>query len=1023
MLPEMPIIDRDGRGAVDSRSRGRPASIWILLASLSVLILLLAFPQSPLSWLPSLTRSFATTPNLASAPKEAEPDYSDLFDHILFYLSNYYLDLSRAQPVYLLKRALSAMENAAEEIYVDNADPDKPFIRIHAGDKFIVRSLSRVTTIEGAIEQLKDIFNFLKSNYHGKVSLNEIRYATANGLLSGLDPHTLVFSPKAFKDFSVHIEGEIVGVGMLVGSRDGKLNVVEVLKGTPAQKAGFRRGDVILKIGEESTVNMSVTEAVQKIRGPRNTKVVLTIKRRESPNSDKMETNQITVTRDRVLIKSVESKLLPGNLGYVLVRNFDKNTVDSLKEHIQKIEKESDQKELAGLILDLRDNSGGLLKQAAEMADMFLSSGNLYYIADKKEVAPTEAEDAGNEPKFPMVVLCNQGSASGAEIVIGALQRNHRAVVLGSTTFGKGSVQQLHPLKYDAQIKITVSEYLIPDKISIQENGVVPDLLADRLEFTKKAIDLFPDTHQGTERDIERHIVSKYARHIAPIVKIEYPFIPPEEDPNAPDPFLSGDLKPMDDALVQIASKLLGIAIADGPGKKFRSDLFLASHQAGVEAILQEQYGQIVKLLKERGIDWSAPPDASASASKDGASKDGDSKDGATKDLTSRERPALELSLSHELIVRPPADEDDPYPEKNLLLKARLTNRSGQTIYRAAGISEADYFAYNEQEFLFGKLEPGQTIERAAEITLRPTSASRNDLFSVIVKAPGFDGSLAQATHDVTLQAEEFPEFTYSLTLLDAKKNSPITSLAPGTDALMKARIKNLSKESLKKGVALLKNEQRRDIDLEVGRKIIDDLKPGEVQEIEFKFQVREDSKEEAFKFEFGIVSSHHVTGLSREFEIKAAAGDGKEFKNDEELKAPSIALRMTAGGKEYTAADVLVTDQDFVDLCARIEGNSQPYQAWVTTALLSIHEDDNPDKIYFTRSKEDSQTNEGRPAEGQLSGKDCSFELRVPLKIGQNVISVVATNDLGLSRRKILFARREPVKTVKEVTEKAERK
>jgi hypothetical protein len=249
---------------------------------------------------------FLGAPPAATKTEDEEPDYPRLFSELARNLSLHYLDLGRIHPRPLIEKAFSAIENAAEEIYVENSDPANPIVSVHVGSKAQAFNLSSVESFEQAIQMLENVFEFLKTHYEGESSLNEIRYAAANGFLNGLDPHTLVFSPDAFKDFSVHIEGEISGVGMYVGSRDGKLVVIEVLKGdtvpTPAHKAGFKKGDIITKIGDESTINMSVPEAVDKIRGPRHSTVTLTIKRPSAEDSKKLETHVISVQRDRVEI-------------------------------------------------------------------------------------------------------------------------------------------------------------------------------------------------------------------------------------------------------------------------------------------------------------------------------------------------------------------------------------------------------------------------------------------------------------------------------------------------------------------------------------------------------------------------------------------------------------------------------------------------------------------------------------------------------------------------------------------------
>jgi carboxyl-terminal processing protease len=934
-----------------------------------------------------------TTCSLASTLEGQDEDYPEVFDDLAPHLEETYWDLRRFQPLPQLRRSLAQLENSADEVYIEYADPLEERVRVHVGDSSKFFSLKGVATLRQAFKLLKEVFAFVQETYKGKSALNDIRIATLNGFLSGLDPHTLVFSKKAFEDFYVHIEGEIFGVGMLVGTRgDGRLTVIEVLKNTPALKAGFRKGDLITRIDDESTVNMSVNEAVQKIRGKRGTDVVLSIKRKEA-GDDKLTTKKIAVTRDRVIIKSVESKLLLDGIGYALVTNFDKNTVDLLRQNLEKLAQEyADQGGkggLAGLILDLRNNSGGLLNQASAMADLFLESGEIYSIAERDSVETHSAKDDGNEPSYPIVVLCNDASASGAEIVIGALQRNRRALVLGTATFGKGSVQQLHPLppspaffgsrNFKAQLKITVSEYLIPGKISIQENGVVPDIEAQVAAFADKEIDLFANARRNTEKDYEFHIVSKFAKDLTPLSGIQYPFVVDAKKERSSDrlgdKFMSGEIEPLEDKLVQVALQIqrlwkerpesLREATFDGP-------TVVESLRDGIDAVRKDLENDIRKLLLERGIDWSDGPAPAA-------------------------KPDVALELGHEFSTRPSEDEEKPYPEPILVLKAKATNRSSAAVHRLAGLTDSDNLAYGEREFLFGKIEPGASVERRIEIPIRPSSASRSDVLAVRLVSPSFQEPLVAANHEVVIAAEKFPEFRYSLTLYENGKDAPIEALEPGMDLRLVASIENIGDAPVRKGegVAILRNQNGKDVFLDVGRIETDDLAPGQKQDVEFKFQVHAGAQREAYKFEFGVFGSFYPIGLSREFEIPGGKANPAQFKNGERFQASNIRLRVAESDPKAAApASPLVTPKERIRLSAVIEDTHAPFQAWVSVSQLSADERHLPDKVAFAESEPTT------PSQLELTAE-------LPLKVGQNVIAVNSTNERGLNQRRILFVRR----------------
>ncbi len=958
------------------------------------------------------------------AVEEEDPDYPELFDDVERQLRDYYLDQDRVGPRArtLTEKALVAMEYAIDEVYVENSDPQNPHVVVHVGDKSKVISLAQIVKLDQAVETLKDVTEFVRKNYRGKLSANKIRFYVVNGFLSGLDPHTQVFSPETFRDFSVHIEGEIFGVGMYVGSSKGQLVVRNVLDGTPAKRAGFKRGDRILKIGEESTVNMDVGDAVQKIRGKENSDVVLTVKRKEK---EETVTLAIPVTRQRVTIPSVTSKLLmlppaaesstqaapkeepskgePAKDGpketseppstaktgpavaYVHVSNFDKNTVASLREALENLRKENRGDDLAGLILDLRDNSGGLLKQAEEMSDMFLPQGELYSIAQKgDDVRTTSARNQRSEPRYPIIALANEDSASGAEIVVGALQKNQRAVVLGTATFGKGSVQQLHPLRGDWQLKITVSEYLIPGKISIQENGVVPDVHADRVVVTDKLINVFPRRHYGTERDYEDHIVSRFARKEEPRERIKYYLEADEnadaEDPDSEDYLPPAESEPEKDKLVQIALEFARSAIDMDWGRQgFRADRFLRERASAIEKIRDGQYEEIVRRLKEKGIDWSEGKNP--------------------------ENPQVELNVEHSTVERPSKDKDDPL-KPFLAVKARLTNKGTEPLHRIKAVTQSDFYLYREHEFLFGRVEPGQTVERSVDMAVPYYPYARNDLIKFVVT--GADpATILEREHDVVLEPKERPSFAYAATLYEKGKMEPITALTPGMEVVWRLKVINTSKATSRKGVAALRNQTGPQVFLEPpGRVDIVDLGPGAEKDVDFSFRVTPESTLKSYRFKLEIGEFFSGESLVREIEIPAAGEERKLEENGRRFQPPTIqafaseirtaasAQKSGGGGADDASvpeSNLFVTEHGEVLLNVRITNSQVGFRSWVTTTPMAILERDT-DKVFFRASR---------------GVEDLTYQCRVPLKKGSNLITVTARDENELSARKSIVIRR----------------
>jgi carboxyl-terminal processing protease len=932
-------------------------------------------------WSLFLTR----VPSLAQNTRDKGPDYQRLFRDVASHLSRYYLDLSRLNARALVGKAFSAIEAAVDEIYVDNSDPTSPVVTVHIGDKSQVFDLTSVSDLDDCVRLLESVLDLIKKHYKGETPLNEIRYAAINGFLSGLDPHTLVFSPEDFKDFSVHIEGEICGVGMYVGSRDGKLTVIEVLKGTPAQKAGFKKQDQIVKIGDESTINMTVNEAVDKIRGACGSRVTLTIKRASADDPERLEPLDIAVGREKVVIKSVESALIKdwdkdgsspwkGGVGYVQVTNFDKNTTPSLELNLKRLQEENEGRPLAGLILDFRGNSGGLLTQAVAMTDMFLKSGSIVIQANRGgKLTSMSATDDLNEPDYPIVLLANEASASGAEIVIGALQKNDRALVLGTRTFGKGSVQQLHELHNDAQLKITVSEYLIPGEISIQENGVVPDLLAEAV-LDETNFDLFANERSVTEKSYESHLVSRFAKKESPKHTLHYFYELDEPEDTFSDRFMSGELKPEKDKLVQVALGLLRFA-----GKPFRPDEILETRQAEIKKLKSELFQEIVDRMQKKGIDWSADPSGAPSAVVEGQ---------------------LELELSTRRIQEPSKEKDDPVPVNKLEVTARLKNKGDKPVYRMKGLSRSEFFLYKDQELLFGKVGPGETVERSVKVRLPYFPHARNDLFTVEVSptgempdgdAPPTDAAVASRSIQVELKDEGRPAFAYSGELLSTATAKPITELGEGVEALFRVKIKNTGTAPVYKGIAILRNETGRQVFLHPpGRIELKDLAPGAEAQVEFRFEIRPGEPVEEYKLELVAADSYSNASLSRKLSIPRQGSTGAvPFPNGMSYVPPAITATVL---DPETQKPVLLTSKERLSLEALIKGTDvEKFKAWVVSSSAGEHEA--PDKIFFA----DSQ------GERQLK-----IATTVPLKKGINLFTIVSNDRNGLESRQSLVVRRE---------------
>ncbi len=320
------------------------------------------------------------------------------------------------------------------------------------------------------IDLFSEVLEKIQNEYVEEIDQAEAMDSAINGLLQSLDPYSGYMNEKIFEESQTDTSGEFGGLGIEVSMEAGVIKVITPLDGTPASKAGIKAGDYIVRINGEQVRGKTLMEAVNLMRGPVGTSIEITVRRK-----DVRKAKIFRIIREIIEIKSVSSRLVDNKVGYLRLGAFNENSSDQLKKEISKIEKN---KKLAGYILDLRNNPGGLLSQAIKISDFFLNDGEIVSTKGRKNKESRKffAKKGDRINGKPLIVLINSGSASASEIVAGALQDQKRAILLGETTFGKGSVQSIIPLKNRGAIRLTVSKYYLPSGKSISEVGVVPDI-------------------------------------------------------------------------------------------------------------------------------------------------------------------------------------------------------------------------------------------------------------------------------------------------------------------------------------------------------------------------------------------------------------------------------------------------------------------------------------------------------------------------------------------------------------------
>jgi carboxyl-terminal processing protease len=356
---------------------------------------------------------------------------------------------------------------------------------------------TKIVNAQSTYEDLRtfvDVLNVIKKNYVDEVKTKDLVSGAIKGMLSSLDPHSGYMSPEAFKEFQVETKGEFGGLGIQIGIKDNILTVIAPIDDTPAYKAGIKAGDKILKIDTESTKSMNIQDAVSKMRGPKGKPVVLNIYR-----ENWTEPKDFTIVRDIIKIKSVKAKILQNDIGYVKLSQFQEMTAEDLSKALKDLK----DKGMKSIILDLRNDPGGLLNSAVDVAGQFLPAKKLVVYIKGKSGDKIEYFTEGDVPAYtdlPMVVLVNQGSASASEIVAGALKDWNRAVIVGVQTFGKGSVQTLIPLSDGSGLRLTTAKYYTPSGVSIQNVGITPDIIVKLEAKDGKGMSVI------REKDLEGHL-------------------------------------------------------------------------------------------------------------------------------------------------------------------------------------------------------------------------------------------------------------------------------------------------------------------------------------------------------------------------------------------------------------------------------------------------------------------------------------------------------------------------------------
>ncbi len=443
-------------------------------------------------------------------------------------IQNRYVNKAKLQPEDLLDQALDAIQEDFAEI-VARFERKEGKVNLQIYNNRHVIEVKRLKDIWDIAVVLRQVYGHIEKEYRpeGDREIGDVEYVAVNGILKKLDPHSYIFTPKEFEDFTSSTEGNFGGLGMVLQTNeDGEITVVSPIDDTPAQRAGIVAGDVIVQIDDESAINMSLSKAVEKMRGEPGTKVTIYVKRKGVPSVLRFD-----LERAIIRIQSVISAMPEKGIGYIKLTGFMENSYDQITAALANLRK----KGMKALILDMRGNSGGLLQQAIRISDLFLDRGVIVSTVGEEDRDVSEASrDPSDILDIPIAIMVDEGSASATEIVAAALKKNGRAVVVGRRTFGKGSVQNLFRIPRGGGLKLTIAQYLTPGDVSIQTIGITPDIEYQPSYVDPRKMSLFKTrSHIRGEKDLKEHLISAYLpkEPEKPLLTVHYlkPYKTPEE--------------------------------------------------------------------------------------------------------------------------------------------------------------------------------------------------------------------------------------------------------------------------------------------------------------------------------------------------------------------------------------------------------------------------------------------------------------------------------------------------------------
>ncbi len=848
----------------------------------------------------------------------------------LDFIDKNYVDPGLIDPFKMVRKAGKALERSIPPLIVHEKTKE---LELNLGEKRFSIPLSNPVRLGELPTAFGRTLGFLEKFYQGKLDDRDRLSLMLGGAIETLDPHSNYLPPKIYNEFKIGTKGNFGGLGIVIGIRDGDLTVIAPLEGTPAYEAGVKAKDKIIQIGDEATINMGLTEAVEKLRGPVGSRVSIVITRSSSSTPLKF-----SLTRALIHIQSVAGTLLENRkIAWMKIKNFQEDTTDQFVKVLRSFEKGGP---LEGMILDMRNNPGGLLDQAVELSDFFLSKGVIVKTvgAHGETLEVEEARPGDRGENLPVVVLVNEGSASASEIVAGALQFNDRAVVIGNRTFGKGSVQTVYDLKDGSALKLTIAKYLTAQDQQVQSIGINPDVGLIPSTVTAKRVDIFEDVKKR-ELDLEEEDLEEKKRDDLPPPPLQMSYLAPESTESDDEEDNVGRIELNRDVPVYLAGKILEQPESRSLSQKETSKIL----PAVVLTLKGEEKERLKEALSKIGVDWS-----------EGA-KEGKPAGVVTVELIDeKERPRKGLA-----------------PGESGFVRITVENRGNAPFRQLIGVTESEDPLFANLEFPFGRISPQEKKVWKAPLKIPdfvhqrtlPVTLKFHEEFERLPHTPSF-----------TLQIEEPPTplYQYRYEIADdgskGSRGNDNRKAERGETIALIVKVKNSGRGESISTIVNLKKEEGEEIFIEKGRDELGTLPPGGEKEAVLRVQIPSKTPLEKLLFDLSIHDARLGEDLADRLELPLGPGEPSPAPGVANIP-PSLEiaenLPLQTDRSEYAVHGKAADDQEIRHLFIFVGDEKVFYQS---------------------------------PSE---SSRSLTFETSLSLKKGANLITLAAQDNRELTTRK----------------------